>query len=105
MHLARRIAVALAGIALAGEAPLPFTAVRAASSGAGEAVPIVVVFAIDTSGSVRPTDLARAAGLAASILADLPRGTETALFTFDDQARVVVPLTSSPDSLVRALAG
>lgn len=64
----------------------------------------MVVFAIDTSGSLRAADLARAGRLAAGILADLPRGSEAALFTFDDQVRLVVRRTSRPDEIATALA-
>ena len=62
------------------------------------------MFAIDTSGSLRPADLAGAGELAAGILASLPPGTEAALFTFDDQPRIVVRRTSRPEEIVAALA-
>src|SRR5688572_31102268 len=46
---------------------------------------------------------ARAGELAAGILGGLPRGTEAALFTFDDQARLVVRRTSRPEEIGAAL--
>src|SRR5688572_32838200 len=48
---------------------------------------------------------ARAGELAAGILGALPRGTEAALFTFDDQPRLVVRRTSRPEEIGAALAG
>jgi len=97
MRLLRRTVTATAGAALAGAALL--------SQPALANDPVLVVFAIDTSGSLRATDLARAGELAAGILGDLPPATEAAVFAFDDQARVVVPLTSSRGAIRDALAG
>lgn len=94
-----RIAAALAAAALAGPAVLP---AQPASPPAGG---ILVAFGIDTSGSLSPADLTRAGALAAGILSELPAGSESVLFTFDDQPRVVVPRTSSPDAIRSALAG
>ena len=68
MRLLRRIVTALAGAAIAGGVLLPHTAARADDRA-------LVVFAIDTSGSLRPADLDRAGELAAGILASLPPGT------------------------------
>jgi hypothetical protein len=96
MRLSRRLAAALAGAGLAAAA-------FAASPVAGAADPVLVAFAIDTSGSLRPADLARAGDLASGILGALPSDTESVLFTFDDEPRIVVPRTSSPDSVREAL--
>ena len=98
MRLSRRIVTALAGAAIAGAALLPYTAARADERA-------LVVFAIDTSGSLRPADLTRAGALAAGILGGLPRGTEAALFTFDDQAQLLVRRTSRPEDIGAALTG
>jgi hypothetical protein len=98
MRPSRRIVLALAGTTLAGAALGPGLTIRADG-------PAVVAFAIDTSGSLQVADLARAAELASGLLANLPAGTEAALFTFDDQARVVVPRTADPATLAQALAG
>jgi Mg-chelatase subunit ChlD len=98
MRHSRRIATALTGAAIAAAALLPPAAARADDR-------TLVAFAIDTSGSLRPADLARAGELAAGILGVLPRGTEAALFTFDDQARLVVRRTSRPEEIGTALAG
>ena len=87
MRLPRRIVTALAGAVIVGLAPLP----ARADTGT------LVVFAIDTSGSVRPADLAHAGVLTAGILDQLPRGTEAALFTFDDQARCGPPTRNGRD--------
>lgn len=98
MRLPSRTVAALAGAALAAAAQVPPAAAQ-------DDARTLVVFAIDTSGSVGPADLARAGTLAAAILAELPRGTEAALLTFDDQARMVVRRTSRPDEIGAALAG
>jgi Mg-chelatase subunit ChlD len=98
MRLPRRIVTALAGAAITGAALLPLAAARADE-------PTLVAFAIDTSGSLRPSDVARAGELAARILGELPRGTEAALYTFDDQARLVVRRTSRPEEIAAALTG
>ena len=98
MRLPRRIVTALAGAVIGGVALLPQAAVRADDR-------TLVVFAIDTSGSLRAADLARAGELTAGIFAALPRGSEAALFTFDDQARLVVRRTSRPEEIGAALAG
>jgi Mg-chelatase subunit ChlD len=105
MRLPRRIVTALAGAAIAAVA-LPIER-RAATQDppARHDERALVVFAIDTSGSLRSSDLARAGELAAGVLAELPRGTEAALFTFDDQARLAVRRTSRPEEIGAALAG
>jgi Mg-chelatase subunit ChlD len=98
MRHPRRIVTALAGAVIAAAALPPRMAAQ-------ESPHTVVAFAIDTSGSLRPADLSRAGELAAGVLAELPRGTEAALFTFDDQARLVVRRTSRPEEVSSALAG
>jgi Mg-chelatase subunit ChlD len=98
MRHPRRLVTALVGAAIAAAAILP-------TASAQENPPALVVFVIDTSGSLRPADLVRAGELAAGILAELPRGTESALFTFDDQVRLLVRRTNRPDEIGAALAG
>jgi FHA domain-containing protein/von Willebrand factor type A domain-containing protein len=94
MRVLRRVVVALAVAALAGVA-------SAEPPDRGT----LILFAIDTSGSLTPADLARAGTLANGILAGLPMGTEAALFTFDDQPRLVVRRTSQPREIAAAVAG
>jgi hypothetical protein len=65
--------------------------------------PYVVAVLLDTSGSLRPEDLDRARTLAVDVLERLDAGSEVAVFTFDDEARLVLPRTSSPDAVRRAL--
>lgn len=65
----------------------------------------LVAVLIDCSGSVAPPELDRARRLALEVLASLPRGSEVAVFTFDDQSRLVLPRTSRTDEVSRALAG
>ena len=106
MRLPRRIVTVLAGAAIAGAVLLPIELGAATEHPPAQNDDhVLVVFAIDTSGSVQPKDLSRAGMLASGILGALPQGTESALFTFDDQARLVVRRTSRPDEIGAALAG
>ncbi|PYQ12004.1 MAG: hypothetical protein DMF80_19985 [Acidobacteria bacterium] len=66
--------------------------------------PVVVVLALDTSGSIGQPGLDRARELALGILPQLGPGAEAALITFDDQSRLVQPRTSRSEDLRRALA-
>lgn len=68
------------------------------------AEPVVTALVIDTSGSVKAA-LGRGRDLAVGILAGLPPGSEVAVFTFDDQSRLLLPRTQQPDSVRRALSG
>jgi Mg-chelatase subunit ChlD len=67
--------------------------------------PGTVALVIDTSGSVHGPELARAQQIAAGILQSLPKGSEIAVFGFDDQSRLVLPRTSSGDDVRRAIQG
>lgn len=69
-----------------------------------EAPPLVVAFALDTSGSVGAQGATLAQALASGVLSRLPAGSQVTVFSFDDQARLVLPRTSDPASLGRALA-
>lgn len=71
---------------------------------AGDPSPVVVAFVLDTSGSVGPKGAAVARDLASGILSRLPAGSQAAVFCFDDQSRLVLPRTSDPASVRRALA-
>lgn len=62
-----------------------------------------MAFVLDTSGSVGPKGAAVARDLAQGILTRLPGGSEAAVFSFDDQARLVLPRTSDVGALKRAL--
>src|SRR5919201_5142960 len=63
----------------------------------------VVAFVIDTSGSVGRVGLARARELGERALASLPAGGEGALFTFDDQPRLLLERTSNATLFLGAL--
>jgi FHA domain-containing protein/von Willebrand factor type A domain-containing protein len=65
----------------------------------------LVAVLLDSSGSVSARELERARQLALEVLAALPPGSEVAVFTFDDQSRLVLPRTSRADEVKRALAG
>ena len=124
MRVPRRIVTALAAAAIAAATLLChetgekagaagfFSNARAGGPGGATQHPpaedgqrTLVVFAIDTSGSLSPSDLARAGALAGSILRGFPRGAEAALFTFDDQARLAMRRTSRPEEIGTALGG
>ena len=57
----------------------------------------------DTSGSLRQADLDKARELTLGVLAALPAGSEAAVFSFDDQSRVVLPRTSDPEAVRSAV--
>jgi hypothetical protein len=92
----RRGARALAGaIALIG---------LAASPAPTEPPPALVALLLDSSGSLRPQELERARVLAGEVLQGLPQGSQVAVFTFDDQSRLVLPRTSEAAQVRDALA-
>jgi len=64
-----------------------------------------VALVIDTSGSLSRTDLLRARELATGMLAALPKGSEAAVFSFDDQSRLVEPRTADAEAVRRAVDG
>ncbi len=89
----------------AGQLLLGFVApVVFGSSPTCAADPVVTALVLDTSGSVGMPGLSRTRDLALKILAGLPAGSEVAVFTFDDQARLLLPRTGQPDSVRRALS-
>jgi hypothetical protein len=93
--------VPLALLAFLGLLALP---TPAAAQGA-PATPVLVGLTIDTSGSIPPADLARAKDLVLGSLARLPKGSEVAVFTFDDESRLVQPRTTETEPIRRAIAG
>jgi hypothetical protein len=92
---ARQIGMAVALTAL-------FAAV---SSSADEGPPAVVALLLDTSGSMRPQDLAQGRSVATGLAKGLPPGSQIAVFTFDDQSRLVLPRTSDLGLITKAVEG
>jgi hypothetical protein len=90
----RSLATALIVLGLAG----PYTASLCAEE------PPVVALVIDTSRSIGQPGLDRARELALGMLPGLGPGAEAAVFTFDDQSRLVQARTSRPEDLRRALS-
>lgn len=64
-----------------------------------------VALVFDTSGSIGPEELARTRELAVGVLASLPAGSQVAVFSFDDQSRLLVPGTADADEVRRAVDG
>lgn len=81
-------------------------ALLAAAAGSALAQPpAVVAVTLDTSGSIRPEVLAATRDLSLGILQALPPGSEVALFTFDDESRLVLERSADPEAIRQALAG
>jgi hypothetical protein len=64
----------------------------------------LVALVVDTSGSVGAPELDRARALADDLLDALPRGSEIAVFRFDDQVRLVQPRTGRREEVKAALS-
>jgi hypothetical protein len=77
----------------------------AAWPAAAERPPVTLALVIDTSGSLARPDLDLARELTIGVLAALPAGSEAAVFSFDDQSRVVLPRTSDPEAVRSAVDG
>ncbi len=75
------------------------------SVGSQALAPAIVVLVVDTSGSVGRVQLERAVSIAERLLENLPVASEVAVFTFDDDARLVAPRTSSVGEVRARLAG
>ncbi len=76
----------------------------AASSAAQEA-PAIVVFTIDTSGSIRPELLEQIKELAIGTLQALPAGSQVAVFSFNDQSTKILERSSDTAAVQQALQG
>jgi len=83
----------------------PILAVLLAGLPAPAAEPgYLVALVVDTSGSVGAPELDRARALADDLLDALPKGSEIAVFRFDDQVRLVQPRTARREDVKAALA-
>jgi hypothetical protein len=71
---------------------------------ADDASGIAVALVLDTSASIHPDELTKTRALAVGLLQHLPPGSEIALFTFDDQDRLLLPWTTASGDVERALA-
>jgi len=67
--------------------------------------PTSTALVLDTSGSIDTQELARTRELAAAVLTSLPAGSEFAVFSFDDQSRLLLPRTADVDAVRRAVDG
>jgi hypothetical protein len=65
--------------------------------------PAVAALVLDTSGSLPPPELDLARELATGVLLGLPPGSEVAVFSFDDQSRLVQERTRDADAVRRAI--
>ena len=86
----RSLATALIFLGLAGSPASPLLAADP---------PVVIALALDTSRSIGQPGLERARELALGILPQLGPGSEAAVFTFDDQARLVQNRTPRTEDL------
>jgi uncharacterized protein YegL len=90
---------------LAGSAGgLVLTALLGAPAAAREP-PALVALVLDTSGSIPRSELAHMRELVLGVLKSLPAGSEVAVFSFADQARLVQPRTSEAEAVRRAVDG
>jgi FHA domain/von Willebrand factor type A domain len=78
------------------------TAPALAASASPDAVTVALV--LDTSASIRKDELERTRALCVGLLEHLPAGSEAALFTFDDQDRLLLPWTTASSDLQHALS-
>lgn len=65
--------------------------------------PPLIALVLDTSGSLTPDDVAHRQQIAASLLAALPAGSEIAVFTFDDESRLVLPRSADRAKVLAAI--
>jgi hypothetical protein len=63
-----------------------------------------VAVALDASGSLSDAEIARARDLAAALLDGLPAGSEMAVFSFDDQSRLLQPRTTDVERVRAAVS-
>lgn len=78
----------------------PATAASPAPDGAAR-----LALLLDTSGSLRPADVAQREVLARAVLEALPRGSSVAVLAFDDAPRLVLPLTADLEAARAAVSG
>src|SRR5262245_52543249 len=67
--------------------------------------PAVVALVLDASGSLSEAEIARSRDLATELLGGLPEGSEAAVFSFDDQSRLLQARTDRVDLVRQALSG
>lgn len=75
----------------------------AAATVSAQDVPAVVAIALDTSGGVDADSLLQAGDLARGMLDSLPSNSQLALFSFDDDSRLLLERTSDAEQIVAAL--
>lgn len=83
---------------------LPVRVTPLSSTKATTAPPRAVMIVLDTSGSMAGTGIVAARQAALSYLASLPSDVQAGLLTFSDRPRLVVPPTTSRNSVRNALA-
>jgi hypothetical protein len=71
---------------------------------AAEGPPVLLAVALDASGSLSDADIGRAHDLAVRLLERLPAGSQIAVFSFDDESRLLQPRTSDAGLVRRALS-
>lgn len=86
----------------AQEATIPDSPGGTSATTVSEAAPVALVFAVDTSRSLSPAELARIAGLFSRLAEQLPASTPAGLVAFDDEPRWVVPMGASPAAAAAA---
>src|SRR5262245_30678566 len=102
----RKTAIVLPAIFfLSLQAGLRLPEAARAAEPAAATPPVVTALVLDTSGSLTPAELGLARDLATAVLAGLPPGSEVAVFSFDDQSRVVQERTQDVDAVRRAIDG
>src|SRR5260370_278300 len=84
---------------------LALSAAPALTAGTAAEPPATIALVIDTSGSLTSADLARARDLATGVLKALPAGSDVAVFSFDDQSRLVPPRRADVQSVRLAIGG
>ena len=86
---------------------MPTIVVSCLAAGARVGLPaegLVTAFVLDTSGSVGKAGLGKTRELALKTLAALPPGSEIAIYTFDDQSRLLLPRTREASAVTKALS-